>query len=73
MSAVLKNVLIAVTRPELLPIVAMPVLLLIHVPPPVASLRVVVEPEQTLSVPLIGGGGVLTVMGIVAIQPVPKV
>ena len=44
----------AVTTPVVLPIVAMAVLLLLHVPPEVASLNVVVPAAHKVVVPVIG-------------------
>lgn len=55
--------------PELAPTVAIPVLPLAQVPPP-ASLKVVFDATQTLSVPVIAPGSGLTVTGVVAVQPV---
>jgi hypothetical protein len=49
------------------------VLLLLHVPPDIASLRVVVDPTHTLNVPPIAGGAGFTVMIRVAAQPVGNV
>lgn len=57
------------TVPDVLPITAMPVLLLLQVPPGVASLRVVVLPWQTLFVPIIADGGADTVTVVVTTQP----
>jgi hypothetical protein len=56
------------------PIVAF-VLLLLHVPPLVRSLSVVVEPGQTLSVPSMpdGKGFTVTTAALVLTQPVGKV
>ena len=48
----------------------MPVLLLLHIPPEVASLNVVVEPWHTPVVPEIAGGKGLTVIVAVVLQPV---
>ena len=56
----------------------MPVLLLLHVPPPEASVKVWLVPAQVLSVPLIGDGSGLTVtiagreltLVVVGIQPI---
>ena len=59
-----------VTIPDDVPTVAIPVLLLLHVPPLVASLRVVVKPMQTVAVPLTDAGNGLTVTTTVATQPV---
>jgi hypothetical protein len=50
--------------PEDEPMVAMAVLLLVQVPPP-ASVRVVVEPIQTVAVPLMAEGSGLTVTDFV--------
>lgn len=59
-----------VTMPVLLtePIVLS---LLLHVPPPVASVSVIVNPKQTLDGPLIAAGATLTVTGTVAMQLPP--
>jgi hypothetical protein len=59
-----------VTIPLLVPIVARVTLLLVHVPPAVASVSVVVKPTHTLAVPLIDAGSGLTVTTAVAIQVV---
>lgn len=59
-----------VAMPEVLPIIAMPVELLAHVPPVVASLSVVVFPIQTLVMPVMAGGGGVTVAIVVIEQPV---
>lgn len=53
------------------PIVAWAVLLLLHVPPPVASVSVEVNPKQIAVVPLIAPGAVFTVSVVVATQPIP--
>ena len=53
--------------------VASAVLLLVHAPPPVALVRVVVRPIHTFGVPLMDAGSGLTVTGVVVIQPVFKV
>ena len=58
-----------VTTPVVNPTLAIPVALLLHVPPP-ASLNVVVKPEHTLSVPNIAVGNGFTVTTVVIIQPV---
>lgn len=62
-----------VTTPDV-PILATNELLLDHVPPVVASLKVVVAPVQTLSVPVIGlsNGSGLTVAILVVKHPVLK-
>ena len=62
-----------VTVPEVAPIVATPVLLLVHVPPEVASVNVVGNPTQTFVVPPIAAGFGLTVKLVTAIQPVLNV
>jgi hypothetical protein len=51
--------------------VAMPVLLLLHVPPLTLLVNVVVDPSHTTDVPdmLPGDGAVLTVSTLVTIQP----
>lgn len=62
-----------VTIPEV-PTVAIDVLLLLQVPPVVASVRLAVEPIQyTDVVPPIGAGSGLMVITLVAIQPVGRV
>ena len=58
------------TTPVPEPIVAMAGLLLLHVPPVVALLRVVVKPGQTLVVPVIAVGNGFTVNVTVFRQPV---
>ena len=55
------------------PMVAIVVTPLVHVPPPVASLRVVVKPAQTVAIPVIDDGNGLTVTITVAKQPVERV
>ena len=57
------------TKPELVPIVATAVLLLVHVPPLAASDKVVVKPRHRDVVPVIGPSG-LTVTVCVAVHPV---
>ena len=61
--------LTAVTDPLEEFTVATPGALLVHVPPEVASLKVVVSPTQTAAVPVIAAGNGLTVTIVVAIQP----
>lgn len=51
------------------PTVAVPVVLLLHIPPVVASVRFVVAPAQTEAVPPITAGKRLTVNGLVAKHP----
>ena len=48
-------------------------LLILHAPPAVASVSVVVNPLQTVGVPRIEVGNELMVNTAVVIQPVPKV
>jgi hypothetical protein len=62
---------IPVTTPVKEPTVAIPVLLLLHTPPP-GSDSVVVKPIQTRLVPVIGAGAEITVTDKVAAQPVDK-
>lgn len=59
-----------VTTPDEVPMVAMVVILLLHVPPLAASLRVVVLPWHTLVIPVIAGGGGVTVTVPVIEHPV---
>jgi hypothetical protein len=62
---------VPVDAPE--PTVATVVLLLVHKPPPVPLLSVVVTPLlHTVKVPVITPGNGLTVTTVVALQPVPK-
>ena len=61
-----------VTMPVLEPTVATAVLLLVQVPPPVRSLKLVVDPEQTILVPDIATGKGSTVTMAFAAQ-MPKV
>jgi len=62
-----------VTIPELEPTVASAVLLLVHVPPVVASLNVVVANGQRTIVPVIAAGSGLTVSVVVVKHPVGAV
>ena len=65
-----------VPKPLTVPVpvtVATPVLLLVQVPPPEASLSVVVAPSQTVSVPVIATGCELTLISITAVQPAGNV
>jgi hypothetical protein len=55
--------------PEDRPTVAIPVLLLLQVPPVTALLKVVVEPAHTVVVPVIAEGVVLTDRIAVEAQP----
>lgn len=61
-----------VTTPELIPIVAIVVLPLVHVPPP-SEARVTVCPIHTLLLPTIFDGSGFTVTIILAAQPVLNV
>ena len=60
-----------VTIPVVIPTVAAPVgvLVLVHVPPGVASVRVSVVPAHRLPAPLIAADAADTVIPIVAVQP----
>ena len=62
-----------VTMPEALPAVAIAGLLLLHVPPGVASVKVIEEPTHTLPGPTIANGERLTVTIAVLIQPAAEV
>ena len=62
-----------VTTPVDEPTVVSAVLLLLHVPPPVASLKVAELPTQTTPAPVIAAGAGLTVSSVQAIQPVGSV
>jgi protein involved in polysaccharide export with SLBB domain len=59
-----------VTIPVVNPTVAIAPEELVHVPPPVASARVVVEPTHTVEVPVIGAVAVLTVTTAEVVHPV---
>ena len=61
------------TVPSVRSMVATDVLVLVQVPPPMASVRVVVPPIQILLVPLMTDGDGLTVTTAVAAQPPPMV
>ena len=58
-----------VTTPVDEPIVAVPVLLLLQVPPAVASAKVMVEPMFTVAVPVIAAGEAFIVIESVFVQP----
>jgi len=60
------------TTPVVDPTVAMPPLLLLHVPPP-PSVNVMVDPWHTTDGPEIDDGSGSTVTGVVVMQPVGKV
>ena len=61
------------TTPEPEPTVAIPVLLLVHEPPPEASVNNVISPWHTYVLPAIADGSGFTVIGIVVMQPVGNV
>jgi len=67
--------IIPVAVPEVEPIVAIDVLLLVHTPPVVASLKDVVRPTHKLGNPVIGAGRGFTVSAAVValalVQPAP--
>ena len=56
---------LAVTVPSV-PTVATMVVVLLHIPPPVASVNAVVKPSHTVAVPVIIAGCVFTVTTVVA-------
>lgn len=60
------------TIPELLPIVAIAVLLLVHVPPGTLLLKVIVVPSQNDVVPLMDTAGLIVTTAVVK-QPVPVI
>ena len=60
-----------VTTPRLLT-VATEVLVLLHTPPGVASVRAIESPVQTVVAPVIAAGDWFTVILVVAMQPVVK-
>lgn len=55
--------------PEPDPIAATPAALLLHDPPPVGSVKVVVAPTQTVEEPMIAEGNAFTVTTAVLVQP----
>jgi hypothetical protein len=57
------------TRPVAEPMTAEKVLLLVHVPPPTASLNVEVNPKQTFVLPVIADGTGLTITDVVTKHP----
>ena len=64
-----------VTIPVPDPILATPVLVLVQIPPPVASLSRIVCPTQVVELPVIAAGAALTVKvtALVAVNPLPSV
>lgn len=63
----------ALTTPDDEPMVAMAGLLLLQVPPGVASVSVVVKPMQPLVVPFMVPGSGFTVTAVIAVQPAESV
>lgn len=59
-----------VTNPLSEPIVAAPVFVLVHNPPLIASVRLLVPPEHTVAGPAIAVGVVLTVTMVAVVHPV---
>jgi hypothetical protein len=59
-----------VTIPVELPTEATVLLLLVHVPPDIVLLNIVVCPEHTVGVPVLAGGTGFTVITVVIGQPV---
>ena len=55
--------------PDVMPAVATAVLLLVHVPPVVASLNVMVCPAHTLVIPVMADGAELIVIAVLDLQP----
>ena len=68
MAVLVTSTTLPVTTPVDAPTVATVVLLLLHVPPPVASESVVVRPEHTVLVPFITKGSGFTVATAFAAQ-----
>lgn len=62
----------AVTRPDVAPTVATDVVPLVHAPPGVASVNVVVESWHSELLPAIAAGDGVTLMVLVTIHPVPS-
>ena len=61
------------TVPDTEPTVATAVLLLVHIPPPVVSLSVLVAVVHRLGAPKMADGVARTVMGMVVLHPAPNV
>lgn len=59
------------TMPVPEPTVAIAVLLLLHAPPVIVSLSVVVAPTHAVADPVIVGGNAFTVTAFIALQPEP--
>ena len=60
------------TRPVVNPTAAVVMALLLQLPPAVGSVRLTVDPIHTADAPLIAPGCGLTLMPLVAVQPVPN-
>jgi len=61
------------TTPVVLPMVAMAVVVLIHVPPATASPSVIVAPTHTADGPVMAAGIVYTATVVLTLQPVARV
>jgi hypothetical protein len=61
---------IPVTTPVVKPIVATVVVLLVHVPPVVISLNMIVEPMQTKAGPVTGDGISTHIVAVIAHEPI---
>ena len=61
------------TTPVVEPMVAVAVVVLIHVPPATASLRVIVAPTHTALGPVMAVGMVYTAIVVLTLQPVESV
>ena len=51
---------------------AIPGALVLHVPPEVASVKVVLLPAHTTGLPAIAAGDAVTVISLVTVQPLPN-
>ena len=60
------------TMPVTVTTVAIVVPVLLHVPPMLVSVRLVVDPAHTVAVPSIAAGSGFTVTGVVTLQPAPS-
>jgi len=60
------------TTPDVAPTVAMDVLLLLQLPPDVASVNVIVDPVHTVLLPDIADTPLVTVIDFVTMQPPPR-
>ena len=61
-----------VTTPVPVPTVATVVVLLVHLPPPVPSLRVLVCPTHSVVIPVMGSGLAFTEITVLVMQPAPR-